>query len=414
MCGIYFFLRSKIRHLSTRMYTTKAMEITINDIIYYNVDDIRGKYPTIFTNNKISSRKLMTTLNNDITANDYIYAYPKKDTWTVSNESYCKAKVLVKKEWLDTKVCIIQEPSAEIANVPKMVINGKELNIEIRTIGPVSMDTILFRVKDVATEFDTPKLRDSITDKRSTYEENVDYKKLNTGGNSPYLYLTYIGLLRFIFVSRGSKVVSEVQRWIMDIIYKCQFGNREERTSLVKTIVPNYSDIVCDIFSKFEFSCIYLIGIGNYKEHTNVYKFGRTNDFNRRYKEHTKTYNTIPTVCILQHVDTDYLPKAEVDVKQYMTDINVLIQTENHDELVTLTDKQVKSVMNIYKHIGHTYSAKTDVLQEQITTLKHQLELLERDTELKLLKERHEKELLSKDIKILAMENELLKRNIVI
>lgn len=401
MCRIYLFLHNKIRHLSSKMYMKKAMEIVINNNIYYNVDDIRCTYPNIFTNGKLSSRKIISTL--DITSNDYIYAYFKKDTWVVSNESYCKAKVLIKKEWMYSKTNTDQEPTAEIANVPKMVINGKELNIEIRTIGPVSMDTILFRVKDIATEFDMPKLRDSITDKRSAYEENIDYKKINTGGSTPYIYLTYNGFLRFIFVSRGSKVVSEVQKWIMDIIYKCQFGNKEEKVALVKTIVPNYSDIVCDIFGKFSFSCVYLLGVGNYKEYTNVYKFGRTNDFNRRYKEHSKTYNCVPTVCILQHIDEDYLPRAEVEIKNYMNDINVLIQTENRDELVSLTEKQIKSLMTIYKNIGHTYSVKTDVLQEQITSLKHQLELLERDNTIKLLE---------KDNKILTLENELLKSKV--
>lgn len=405
MCRLYIFLQNRIRRLSTIMYSKEAMEININNTVYYNVDDIRSTYPNIFTNSKISVRKMIPSL--DITQNDYIYAYPKKDSWVLSNESYCKAKVLVKKEWIESKIVINQVTTAEIANVPKMVINGKELNIEIRTIGPVSMDTILFRVKDIATEFDMPKLRDTITDKKSSYEDNLDYKKINTGGSTPYIYLTYIGFLRFIFVSRGSKVVSEVQQWIMDIIYKCQFGNKEEKVALVKNIVPNYSDIVCDIFSKFEFSCIYLIGIGSYKEYTNVYKFGRTNDFNRRYKEHSKTYNVIPTVCILQHVDTDYLPKAEVDIKQYMTDINALVVSENHDELVTLSDKQVKSVMTIYKHIGHTYSAKTDILQEQINSLKHQLELLRRDNTIKILEK--EKESLLKDNKILTLENEILK-----
>lgn len=400
------FLGDKIRHLVTVIYGRKTMEIIINNIVYYNLDDIRGSYPNIFTNNKLTSRKMILTL--DINQDDYLYAYIKKNEWIISTELYCKAKVLIKKKWLDSKVgTTSQKLLSEIANVPKLVINGRELNIEIRTIGPISMDNILFRVKDIALEFDMPKLRDSITDKRTAYEENVDYKKINTGGSTPYIYLTYMGLLRFIFVSRGSKVAAEIQKWIMDIIYKCQFGNQEQKVSLIKTVVPNYSDIVCDIFNKFEFSCLYLIGIGNYGDCTNVYKFGRTNDFNRRYKEHAKTYNTIPTVCILQHIDTDYLPKAEVDVKQYMIDINALLSIDAHDELVSLTDKQVKSVMTIYKHIGHTYSAKTDILQGQITSITHQMELLTKDNEIKLLKE--QQKLLEKENIILQLEKELLK-----
>lgn len=385
------------------------MEIIIDDEIYYNIDEIKEKYPNIFSNDKLSARKLIQTLK--IPVNNYIYAYIKKNTWIKSSESYCKAKVLIKKEWLGDKSNFTDNTTTmnvvEIANIPKMIINDKELNIEIRTLGVISIDNILFRVKDVATEFNVPKLRDTIIDKRSSYEENIDYKKIQITNGNPYLYLTYIGFLRFIFISRGSKVASDFQKWIMDIIYKCQFGNYEERRSLIKSISPDYSNIVCDIFSKFEFPCIYLLGIGNYKEFSNVYKFGRTNDFNRRYREHSKTYNVTPTVCILQYIDLDYLSKAETEIKNYMNDINALIQTDNHDELVILNDKQIKSVMNIYKHVSHTYSAKTDILQEQINSLKHQLELLEKDNKIMLLEK--EKELLSKNVTILSLENELLK-----
>lgn len=382
------------------------MEIIIDNISYYNLDDVRNMFPNVFVNNKLSSRKLILSL--DITTDDYMYAYLKKNVWVPSNELYCKAKILIKKRWIDSK-CNKDIINAEIADIPKMVINGKELNIEIRTEGIISIDTILFRVKDIAVEFNVPKLRDNITDKRSSYEENIDYKKINTGGNGPYLYLTYSGFLRFIFVSRGSKVVLEIQKWMMDIIYNCQFGNKEEKINLMKTILPDYQNIVYDIFSKFTFSCVYLLGIGNYKEYLNVYKFGRTNDFCRRYREHSKMYNCTPTVCILQYIDEDYLSKAEVEIKNYMNDINTLIQTENHDELVSLTEKQVKSVMTIYKNIGHTYSAKTDILQEQINKLTHQIELLEKDNRIRMLEK--EKELLSKDNKILTLENELLKIN---
>lgn len=388
------------------------MEININNGIYYNLDDIRSLYPNIFGIN-LSTRKLVLFLN--ISPDNYIYAYPKQGEWIISNDKYCKAKILLKKEWLtantDANVNVNATTLANtttLANVPKMIINGKELTMEIRTTGPISMDTILFRVKDVSIEFDIPKLRDTIVDKRTSYEEDIDYKKIITTGHTPYLYLTYTGFLKCIFISRGSKIVSDVQRWITSIIYKCQFGSKEDKITLVKNIVPEYSDIVCNIFSKFEFSCVYLLGIGNYKEYSNVYKFGRTNDFNRRYKEHAKTYNTIPTVCILQHVDIDYLSKAETDIKQYMQDINALLPVENHDELVSLTDKQVKSTMNMYKHISGTYSSKIDILQEQITLLQHQIELLKRDNKIKILEQ--EKELLVRDVTILTLEKKLLQQ----
>lgn len=392
--------KSKIKQ--TKTYEKyKPMEVIINNKTYYNIDEVRDIFPGT---NSFTSRKLISFLR--IPSEEYIFAYLKKDIWVISNDNYSKAKVLVTKKWIDSKK---GGDDVNLIDVPKLSIDGKELNIEIRAIGMLSIDNIIFRVKDIANEFNMPRLKDTLTNKHSSYVENFDYKKININSSNQYLYLTYTGFLRFIFVSRGSKVVTEIQQWASKIIYGCQFGNQDERINIVKTILPEYSNIVCDIFSKFEFPCIYLLGIGSYMEYSNVYKFGYTIDFNRRYKEHSKKYKTIPTVCILQYIDSDYLSKAELEIKNYMTDINAILSVDGHDELVILSDKQVKSVMNIYKNISHTYSTHTNVLQTQIDDLKHQMELLVRDNEINLLKERHMNEILQKNYDILEKNNEILK-----
>jgi len=387
------------------------MEYLFNDIIYYNVDEIRNLYPSLFTNDKTPTRKLINIFN--LSDADYLYAYIKNNNWIISSSSYCKSKLFIKKEWIDNKKNIsMVNNNLSTVEFPKILINGIELNIEIKTIGSISIDNILFRVKDIAVEFNTPNLKDTILSKRTLYEENIDYKKLKSNGAVPYLYLTYNGFLRFIFVSRGSKIASELQQWMSLILYKFQFGNQKEKLDIIKTVIPDYANIVTDIFGKFEFPCIYLLGIGEYKNYTNVYKFGRTDNFNRRYKEHNKTYNVICTICILQYIDSDYLSKAETEIKNYMNDINALIQIDNHDELVSLSDKQVKSLINIYKHISQSFSTKTDILQKQIDELKHQMELLIKNNEITILKETHINELLKKDNELLILENKLLKNGL--
>jgi hypothetical protein len=379
-------------------------KITFGNCVYYLLDDVLSKYPTIFPQN-IPNRKLVEKFN--ISTNDYTYAYIKKDEWILSNNKYSKAKILITESWFNDNYNIKINNMGEnkLIEVPNMIINDKLFDIEIKAENIISIDTLLFRVRDIANVFDVPRIKDIIINKNTLYEENTDYKKIAISTDKSLLYLTYHGFLRFLFVTRGSKIAIDVQKWVIDIIYKVQFGNQQEKLSLMKHITSDYSSIVSDIFSNFDFSCVYLLGIGDFKQHTNVYKFGRTNNFNRRYKEHNKTYNTICKVCILQYIDEDYLPKVELEIKKYMDDLNVIISLDDHNELVSLSDKQVKSVINMYKQLSRTFSVDTDKLQKEVNDLKHQIEILSRDNIISL--KNHEIEILKKSNQILELKNEI-------
>lgn len=404
----------------------KIMEVIVNNTSYYSlaslIEDV--KYSSIFnSNNNMPERKLLQKYNVPYT--EVIYAYHHNNEWKLSTSSYCRAKVLITKKWIINKLPVDGElvnnthiaSLLELNQLPKLTIEGKEVNIEVRSLGPLSLDNILFRCRDVKNIFNMNNLINNILNDSSSYTRDIDYKTITVdGGRQPYVYLTFQGLLRVIFVSRGSKVSEEIQRWIANVIYTCQYGTRQERMGLVKSILPDYAEIINDIFGKFEFTCIYLLKIGTYDKYTDVYKFGRTNNFNRRYKEHNKTYNTVCSVCLLQYVDEDYLPKAETEIHNYMSDINALIDVEGHDELVTLTDKQVKSVSNIYKHVGHAYAVGNVKLQDTIEAMRHEIELLNKDKDIQLMKKDmqlmekdKDMQLLEKDLQLIKMENELLK-----
>lgn len=165
-----------------------------------------------------------------------------------------------------------------------------------------------------------------------------------------------------------------------------------------------YKSIIYDIF-RFKFPCIYLLKIGGYREYTNVYKFGRTDNFIRRYKEHNKSYNLVLSIIILQYIDNEYLSKAENDIRKYMRDISALIQDEQHNELVSLSDNQIKTLVDIYSEISQKYSVKNNSLQENINELNHQIEILNKNNEIEDLK--YNKIILEKDNKILQLEHEL-------
>lgn len=171
-----------------------------------------------------------------------------------------------------------------------------------------------------------------------------------------------------------------------------------------------YKSIVCDIFSKFEFPCIYLLKLDKYNGYDNIYKFGRTDNFNRRYKEHIKTYNVFPIITILQYIDINYLSNAENDVKKYMNEINSIISIEKHNELVLLSEKNIKVIINLYKNIGEKYTINTNILQCQIYELTNRNNLLVKENEVKILQ--YNQILLEKDNKILQLENEILRNRI--
>lgn len=190
---------------------------------------------------------------------------------------------------------------------------------------------------------------------------NDEYKKINIAGNDQ-IYLTYLGMLRILSITLSAKTSILFQEW-----YDTNLQNKNI-----------YSKNVIEIFNKFNFPCIYLLYIGDYRGHTNIYKFGRTDNFHRRYKELNKSYSTIFKIQILQYIDPEFLSKAEADIRKYV--INYLIKIDNFNELISILD--IDNLVNFYKELGKKYSNKNNYLQEQIKTLIHENEILQYQIEI--------------------------------
>ena len=96
------------------------------------------------------------------------------------------------------------------------VSRNNRLKREIETRGEKTQNGIFFKVVDVMKAFDMPNLKNALLDqKMGAYSRNDDYFVFyvrNTGGNSltpsikKYLYLSYEGMLRVLFVSRNDRV----------------------------------------------------------------------------------------------------------------------------------------------------------------------------------------------------------------
>ena len=176
--------------------------------------------------------------------------------------------------------------------------------MHVTIVGERAYDKCYFRVKDVAKFFDAPNLSTVILNKeRDGYIENRHFKFFNRihsisdehPPNTKVLYLTYTGLIRFLFASRNKKA-EMFQDWAAKILFVHQVGTLEQRTKLVKNLLGSTITNVIETLnaSVSEVSCIYLFVIGkvsdvkknmaikgNWNDDSYVCKFGETADSNK-------------------------------------------------------------------------------------------------------------------------------------
>lgn len=280
---------------------------------------------------------------------------------------------------------------------------GKILNIETR--GEKDRNNIFFKVKDVSTAFNMPNLDDVLYHKDKGYKgytRNIHYKTFYTtpptiDGSSAYkkcLYLTYKGLLKVLFTSRTGNA-EKFQDWAEEKIFTCQMGSIEEKEVLVSEVMNMDVANVRAMFNKYAstFPCIYLLSLGLVKDLRQtfnigddvdgslmVYKFGRTEDFERRLFELQKQYGKLKNVCInvvfFHTIDIKYLSEAESSVNQFCTNFSKRLLVENYKELVIFNSTELREVKNQYKMLGDLYMGATAGLQKQIGDLKHENEVL--------------------------------------
>ena len=116
--------------------------------------------------------------------------------------------------------------------------NGTIFNVETR--GFRKYDQIYFRVKHVALAFNIMDLRRTVSDKKSSYIQNIDYIYIDTSKGINTMFFTYTGLIRCLFVSR-SKVVSNFIDWSMKILFAAQFGTDKQKDKLISNIKELFS-----------------------------------------------------------------------------------------------------------------------------------------------------------------------------
>ena len=226
--------------------------------------------------------------------------------------------------------------------------------LEIETRGVRNEDNIYFKVKDIEKQFDMPNLKIHIIDEKASYELNTDYKfflcekKTNSfistkkkSNDKPtikkQLYLTYLGMLRMLFVSRNNKTKHFI-KWATNILFAAQLGTLEQKDILVSQIKGVSYASIQELFSinARDMPCVYLTAFNKVsvlRESMNidskfmdddiVYKFGLTKSFEQRKNGHKTEYKKIESLIDMKliyytYIDPLYISEAENYIKNLL------------------------------------------------------------------------------------------------
>jgi len=457
--------------------SVKPFKINSCDKLYYNMKDLTILSPEFFYGCKTKPRNIIQKKN--IPTTEYVYGNLKKNEWNLTTEECKKAQLLVTKEWIDKyffatiKNTQVSKKTTDVNEENEITNENDDINInecenapleiylddeekfkdtngniiEIETRGEKQEDKIFFKVKDVMEGFNMNNLHSHIIDKNSGYNKNTDYKyffnrvilrDIEKETIKKSLYLTYEGMLRVLFVSRNENA-TKFRKWATNKIFTIQMGSKDEKqklgTQLLKVDLKTFKAVFDSYASTFP--CIYLLSLGKVKDLrdtfnisndindiSTVYKYGFTEDLERRLREHTSEYGKMKNVdislSIFHMVDNKYMSKAENDVKHLFNvfDKSLNVDSSNETlnkkrkELVVLNDKEYKQINEHYKLIGLKYIGSTQFLQDKVQELQNEIKIINLNKEIEVQKLTNENEMLKKEIQTSIKIHELEKRTL--
>ena len=260
-------------------------------------------------------------------------------------------------------------------------------------------------------------LNSTLLDTRGCYERKIDYTtffiRQAFGSTKSHtikkcVYLTYHGLLRVLFVSRN-KNVKRFQDWAEESLFTIQMGTKEDKVKLGTSILNISPKTYKAVFSTYanKFPCIYLLSLGIVKDLRDtfgidastpddyiVYKYGFTDDLQRRIGENETKYNKLANVNVklatFNIIDPIYMKEAERDIREECNAYEVSLKSDGYNELIVLNEKQLKHTKQHYSRIGREYAGHTAELQDQIVKLKDDIKKYEFTLQLNAIKHENE------------------------
>ena len=429
--------------------------VIINEIEYIVLGDEFFNKAPIYCKKSRNPRELVK--KNKIT--DFIFAREIKKVWTITNgKTYKYDKILLKKSFIDTiPECnqVVNETNTNnivddngIGLAPEIIyledsekFKDNDGNIiEIETRGERNVDKIYFYVKDIMKGFEMENLNDVIIDKRREgYNEGIHYtyficKKTGKDGKitnntiiKKELYLTYMGILRVLFVSHSPKVSTFV-KWATESLFTLQMGTQIQKDDLISSVLGVSAKVIKEVFNTdtHTLPSVYLFSIGfakdlrksmnidaSYNDDDVVAKYGFTKDLSRRTGEHIVKYSKIPNTNLRlkynSYIDPQYISQAESDIRLFMSGLKLNHDYGNDEELVIIPKNLNKLVEHQYSMIGKNYMGHVSELITKIKELEDKYEKILLTHKIELQNETH-----ARDIQREKYENELLKKDIEI
>lgn len=450
----------------------------MNNNSYYFVEDVKQFNPAYFYGCAKSSRMIID--KKKINSTEYIYATyaPKTLKWSISNETVKSAKLLLKCEWVEKNVPNWKKEDGTLTNENKLNLEivppllelkdeekFKDENgniIEIETRGTKRLDGIFFYGKDIERMLDLECITDILNQPTTKYDENIHYKNFirscqesqpvsDKKLNKETTYLTYKGLVRML-ITRRHPIADKFQDWCFKTLFTIQIGNEIEKEKLGTKILNMNIETYRSVFKKHSTTLpsVYLIELGSVKDlketfnindeiynqniNSNIYKFGCTEDLDRRLAEHNNEYSKLKNVNLqlvkFTMIEQKYKIEAEQDLRQFFKNFNkrLIIKTDKNEkkdegvndknryELVILNKEELETIYKYYKLMKNEYAGSTTELQNKIEKMKHEIELKTEinKNEIELMKRNIEFIKLEKEKEKKDYENELLKKELKI
>lgn len=351
---------------------------------------------------------------------DFLYARIKENKgWRrTASENYVRQmdKIFLSRKWVRSFETKPRAPKILHLDDNELFrdANGNAYDVEVR--GERHHKKCFFKASDIAKCFDLPRLIDSLTHQNSAYVHGEDYERfiidfpVTYGKVNEVIYLTYLGLVRAMIVSRTGRSKNFLD-WAMDTLFTVQLGTTKQKNKLVTNLTgADYSTVkaFCNIINT-KISVVYLFKLGMvknlrdqlnipdfYPDHAIVCKYGRTNDIKRRFSEHLRNkysqkYGYQTTLLSAWFIDNQRGVGAENILKSYLQDNDFRLENTDHTEIAIFNIKE-HLISPLLNPLFSEYANEIKILETIVRKLETRLETIENDHQnhLKALSEDHE------------------------
>lgn len=412
----------------------------LRDIKYYSVDDLFTvrDYVRGFNNNK---KKFLQT---KFQVADYAFGRLSIGDIIVEDTRfsprYSKYFVQCDKVLEDFKQFQANSSISNVQVAPPLIEEnlclfkdkkGVEYKVEIR--GVREKDKIYFKCKDLENVFEMNSLCHDILREISAYVVNTDYllfRKMhqitNQQSKESMLYLTFSGLMKVVRNSRTGRA-KEFAEWLDEIVFAAIAGSEEQRVEAAATVMNTSIEEFKKMISKHasKIACIYVLKTNMKVGNDTIYKFGFSEDLDRRMKEHESKLGDVQLESFII-MSNEHKSKAEAEFKDNMSAFNKKLDKvgfESATELLFLNTDTKKCMKTCMANLSAKYSEDNNLmiaeLNNKIVDMKnnYEKEIMKLEYENKLLTDKVEHQLeiikikdeaLTDKVEIIKMKEEML------